>query len=112
MPPVDCAPLLEPSDVLPLLTPVVKSIPDTLPSVQHQPTLPPPQASPKIKPPPGTGFQSFRQSTLPLWQMFGSAFNTPAVMASMVIGGESLDLDVLAKAAVSKRKEQVQIGAT
>jgi len=44
--------------------------------------------------------------------MFGSAFNTPAVMANMVTGGESLDLDVLAKAAVSKRKEQVQIGPT
>ena len=33
-------------------------------------------------------------------------------MANMVTGGESLDLDVLAKAAVSKRKEQVQIGST
>ncbi|KAL0033947.1 hypothetical protein WJX77_012260 [Trebouxia sp. C0004] len=106
MPPVDCAPLPENTDVLPLLTPVVKSIPDILPSIQHQPTLPPPQASPKIKPPPGTGSQSLRQSSLPLWQMFGTAFNTPAVMANMVTGGESLDLDVLAKAAVSKRKEQ------
>ena len=44
--------------------------------------------------------------------MFGSTLNTPAVMANMVAGGESLDLDVLAKTAVSKRKEQVQIGAT
>lgn len=106
MPPVNYAPLSEASDVLPLLTPVVNCNPDTLPSIQHQPTLPPPQASPKIKPPPGTGSQSLRQSSLPLWQMFGSAFNTPAVMANMVTGGESLDLDILAKAAVSKRKEQ------
>ncbi|KAL0029617.1 hypothetical protein WJX79_008342 [Trebouxia sp. C0005] len=106
MPPAGCAPLSGMSDVLPLLTPVVKSVPDTLPPIQHQPTLPPPQASPKIKPPPGTGSQSLRQSSLPLWQMFGSASSTPAVMPNMVTGGESLDLDVLAKAAVSKRKEQ------
>ena len=112
MPPAGCAPLSGMSDVLPLLTPVVKSVPDTLPPIQHQPTLPPPQASPKIKPPPGTGSQSLRQSSLPLWQMFGSASSTPAVMPNMVTGGESLDLDVLAKAAVSKRKEQVQIAAT
>ena len=112
MPPVEYAPLLETSDVHPLLTPVVKSKPETLTPIQHQPTLPPPQASPKIKPPPGTGSQSLKQSSLPLWQMFGSTLNTPAVMANMVTGGESLDLDVLAKAAVSKRKEQVQIGST
>ena len=112
MPHADCAPLSETSDVLPLVTPVVKSVPDILPSIQHQPTLPPPQASPKIKPPPGAGSQSLRQSSLPLWQMFGSTLNTPAVMANMVTGGESLDLDILAKAAVSKRKEQVQITST
>ncbi len=96
------------TNALPMLTPIAKSKPDSLPSTQQQPALPPPQASPKIKPPPGFGSQSLKHPALPLWQMFGSSVNTPALMAGMSSSGESLNLDVLAKAAVRKRKEQVR----
>ena len=96
------------SDALPMLTPILQSKPGTLPPVQ-KPSLPHPHASPKIKPPPGSGSQSLKQPALPLWQMFGSASNRPALKVGMLAGGESLDLNVLAKAAVRKRKEQVRI---
>lgn len=99
------------SDALPMLTPILKPKPSSVPSTLQQPSVPLVQPSPKIKPPPGSGSQSLRQSSLPLWEMFGSASNTPAVVAGMVTAGESLDLQVLAKAAVSKRKEQVYAGA-
>ena len=94
------------SDALPMLTPILQSKPGTLPPMQ-KPSLP--HASPKIKPPPGSGSQSLKQPALPLWQMFGSASNRPALKVGMLAGSESLDLDVLAKAAVRKRKEQVHI---
>ena len=44
---------------------------------------------------------------MPMWQLLGSAANTPALRAGIFAGNDSLDLDHLAKAAVQKRKEQV-----
>ena len=97
------------SDALPMLT----SLPDSQPasgqpsssiSLQPQAPLGTPQASPRIKPPPSSGSFPHNQAGTPLWQMLGSAANIPA---GMFTGKESLDLDVLAKAAVKKRKQQV-----
>lgn len=97
------------SNALPILTPLH----DQQPSAQApEPTslLPAqamPQASPRIKPPPSSGSFPHAQAGTPLWQMLGSASNLPGLGAGMFTGKESLDLDVLAKAAVARRKEQV-----
>lgn len=97
------------SDALPMLTPVH----DPQPSAQArepmslQPAQAMPQASPRIKPPPSTGSFPHSQAGTPLWQMLGSASNLPGLGAGIFTGKESLDLDVLAKAAVARRKEQV-----
>lgn len=98
------------SDALPMLTSLTHSQPASrLPSssmgMQPQPALGTPQTSPRIKPPPSLGSFPHSQAGTPLWQMLGSAANIPA---GVFTGKESLDLDVLAKAAVKKRKEQVQ----
>ncbi|KAL3150703.1 hypothetical protein ABBQ32_000490 [Trebouxia sp. C0010 RCD-2024] len=96
------------SDALPMLTPVH----DPQPSAQArepmslQPAQAMPQASPRIKPPPSTGSFPHSQAGTPLWQMLGSASNLPGLGAGIFTGKESLDLDVLAKAAVARRKEQ------
>ena len=93
------------SDSLPMLTPVLSTQQDA-PAVSHQQqALLVPQPSPKIKPPPTS--QSSGQFALPLWQLFGSAANTPAAMAAIAAANQSLNLDDLAKAAVKKKKEQV-----
>lgn len=98
------------SDALPMLT----SLPDSQPasrqpsssmSLQPQAALGTPLASPRIKPPPSSKSLAHIQAGTPLWQMLGSATILPA---GMFTGKESLDLDVLAKAAVEKRKQQVQ----
>ena len=98
------------SSALPMLTPIPDSHlavgqPSSSLSLQPQPTLGTPLVSPRIKPPPSAGSFSHSQAGMPLWQMLGSAANIPA---GMFTGKESLDLDILAKAAVKKRKEQVQ----
>ena len=98
------------SDALPMLT----SLPDSQAasgqlsssmSLQPQAALGTPLASHSIKPPPSSGSLAHIQAGTPLWQMLGSAANLPA---GMFTGKESLDLDVLAKAAVEKRRQQVQ----
>ena len=97
------------SHALPMLTPLH----DPQPSAQApdplslQPAQAIPQASPRIKPPPSSGSFPHGQADTPLWQMLGSASNLPGLAAGMFTGKESLDLDVLAKAAVTRRKEQV-----
>ena len=97
------------SNALPMLTLLPDLQPSGQPSVfmslQPQPPLATPLASPKIKPPPSSVSLPHSQAGTPLWQMLGSASNVPA---GMFTGKESLDLDVLAKAAVKRRKEQVQ----
>ena len=115
MPATAAPPSQTASDALPMLTPLQSLSSQPSASQQFQPQPPPqsvlpiPQASPRIKPPPASGSFSLSQAGMPLWQMLGSAANTPIVGAGMSISNDSLDLDHLAKAAVRKRKQQVQI---
>lgn len=97
------------SGALPMLTPLQDPQPSAQASVamSAQPAQAMPQASPRIKPPPASGSFPHSQAGTPLWQMLGAASNMPGLGAGMFTGKESLDLDVLAKAAVQRRKEQV-----
>ena len=88
-----------------MLTPILSTQQNAPSLSQQQQPLLAPQPSPKIKPPPTS--QSSGQFALPLWQMFGSAANSPAALAAIAAGNQSLNLDDLAKAAVKKKKEQV-----